>query len=76
MARSRVGLLGCGSIGGFIARHVMADAASDAIELSYVFDADEKKLQEIHAVMLRLKQAFLYVNDIIRLELVVHAGLE
>jgi aspartate dehydrogenase len=47
MARSRVGLLGCGSIGGFIARHVLADIAGDAIELSYVFDADEKKLQEI-----------------------------
>jgi aspartate dehydrogenase len=47
MARSRVGLLGCGSIGGFIARHVLADSADQAIELSYVFDADEKKLLEI-----------------------------
>ena len=45
MAKIRVGILGCGAIGGFIARHVLADAGS--IELSYVFDTDEKKLQDI-----------------------------
>jgi aspartate dehydrogenase len=42
----RVGLLGCGSIGGFLARHVLAEAA-DTIELSYVYDVDEKRMQDI-----------------------------
>ena len=43
----RIGLLGCGSIGGFLARHVLAEAAIDAIELSYVYDVDEKRMQDI-----------------------------
>lgn len=40
----RIGLLGCGSIGGFIARHVLGP---HFCELSYAFDVDEKRLQEI-----------------------------
>ena len=60
MARTRVGLLGCGAIGGFIARHVLADTASDALELSYVFDADEKKLQEIPQACRVTSQADLF----------------
>jgi aspartate dehydrogenase len=44
---TRIGLLGCGSIGGFLARHVLAADAGDAMELSYVFDTDEKRLQNI-----------------------------
>ena len=43
----RIGLLGCGSIGGFLARHVLAEAVVGAIELSYVYDVDEKRMQEI-----------------------------
>ena len=46
MATTSIGLLGCGSIGGFLARHVLAEAAGE-IELGYVFDVDEKRLQDI-----------------------------
>ena len=47
MSVVRVGLLGCGSIGGFLARHVLAEAAQDGPELSYVYDVNEQRLQEI-----------------------------
>ena len=47
MTKSHIGLLGCGSIGGFLARHVLAEAAVDAIELGYVYDVDEKRMQDI-----------------------------
>jgi aspartate dehydrogenase len=47
MAAVRIGLLGCGSIGGFLAQHVLAEGAADSIELSYVYDIDEKRLQSI-----------------------------
>ena len=47
MTGMRIGLLGCGSIGGFLARHVLAEAASDGMELSYVYDLDEQRLQNI-----------------------------
>jgi aspartate dehydrogenase len=43
----RIGVLGCGSIGGFLGRHVLAEAAMDAVELSYVYDVDEKRMQDI-----------------------------
>ena len=43
----RIGILGCGSIGGFLARQVLADAATEQIALSYVFDVDEKRLQDL-----------------------------
>ena len=71
MARTRVGLLGCGAIGGFIARHVLADAASDAIELSYVFDADEKKLQGIPEACRVTSQIDLFARPV---DLVVEAA--
>jgi len=63
--------LGCGSIGGFIARHVLADAASDVIELSYVFDADEKKLQDIPLACRVTSQADLFAQPA---DLVVEAA--
>jgi aspartate dehydrogenase len=43
----RVGVLGCGSIGGFLARHVLAAAANGEVELSYVYDVDETRMQDI-----------------------------
>jgi aspartate dehydrogenase len=43
----RVGLLGCGAIGGFLARNVLAEGAKDGAELSYVYDLDEKRMQDI-----------------------------
>jgi aspartate dehydrogenase len=43
----RIGLLGCGSIGGFLARHLLAEDAKDAIELSYVYDVDQNRMQGI-----------------------------
>ena len=49
MSKVRIGLLGCGSIGGFLARHILAEGAGDAVELGYVFDVDEKRLQDIPA---------------------------
>jgi len=42
-----IGLLGCGSIGGFLARHVLAEATIEPIELSYVYDVDENRMQDI-----------------------------
>jgi len=47
MTTVRIGLLGCGSIGGFLAQHVLAEGAADSIELSYVYDLDEKRMQKI-----------------------------
>jgi aspartate dehydrogenase len=47
MSVVRVGLLGCGAIGGFLARQVLAEAARDGIELSYVYDLNEQRLQEL-----------------------------
>jgi aspartate dehydrogenase len=44
-----IGLLGCGSIGGFLARHILSKGAVDSMELSYVFDKDEKRLGDIPA---------------------------
>jgi len=43
----RIGLLGCGAIGGFLARHVLAEAPDGAIELSYAFDIDAKRLEAV-----------------------------
>jgi aspartate dehydrogenase len=71
MAIIRVGLMGCGSIGGFIARHVLADAASAAMELSYVFDTDEKKLREIPPALRVTAQADLFTRPA---DLVVEAA--
>jgi len=42
-------VFGCGSIGGFLARHILADGAADSIELGYVYDVDEKRVQDIPA---------------------------
>lgn len=42
-----IGLLGCGSIGGFLARGILAGSASDGMELRYVYDRDENRLQDL-----------------------------
>jgi aspartate dehydrogenase len=47
VARTRIGLLGCGSIGGFLARHVLAEPADGTMELGYVYDLDDKRMQDI-----------------------------
>jgi aspartate dehydrogenase len=59
MAKVSIGLLGCGSIGGFIARHVLGDGADDIV-LSYVFDTDEKKLKDISPACRVTSQADLF----------------
>ena len=67
----RIGLLGCGSIGGFLARHVLAEAATDAIELSYVYDVDEKRMQDIPPACRITEQADLFARPA---DLVVEAA--
>jgi len=47
MSKLRIGILGCGAIGGFLARHILGAGAADAIELAYGFDVDDKRLQAI-----------------------------
>ena len=49
MSTMRIGLLGCGSIGGFLASHILSRGAADSMELGYVFDKDEKRLGDIPA---------------------------
>jgi aspartate dehydrogenase len=49
MKKTRIGLLGCGAIGGFLARHMVSGSAHDSMELSYAFDSDEKRLRDIPA---------------------------
>jgi aspartate dehydrogenase len=49
MAAMRIGVLGGGSIGGFLARKILAGTVGDAAELSYVFDIDEHRLQDFPA---------------------------
>ena len=67
----RIGLLGCGSIGGFLARNVLAEAGGDAIELSYVYDLDEKRMQEIPTERRITTQADLFARPV---DLVVEAA--
>ena len=67
----RIGLLGCGSIGGFLARHVLAEAAAGQIELSYVYDLDEKRMQEIPPACRVTAQAELFTRPV---DLVVEAA--
>jgi aspartate dehydrogenase len=49
MSVMNIGLLGCGSIGGFLMRHILSQGISDSMELSYAFDKDEKRLHDIPA---------------------------
>jgi aspartate dehydrogenase len=49
MSMIRIGLLGCGSIGGFLARHILSKGIVDSMELGYVFDKDEKRMQDLPA---------------------------
>lgn len=71
MAQVRIGLLGCGAIGGFLARHVLAEAAGGAIELSYAFDVDEKRLENIPPACRVTDQAELFARPA---DLVVEAA--
>ena len=70
MAAMRIGVLGAGSIGGFLARNVLAGAVGDAAELSYVFDIDENQLQEFPARCRVTQQSDLFESPV---DLVVEA---
>ena len=63
MSTVRIGLLGCGSIGGSLARYVLAEGAADNIELAYAFDVDEKRLQDIPAACRTAKQSDLFARE-------------
>jgi aspartate dehydrogenase len=47
MSSMRIGLLGCGAIGGFLARRILAGGNAFSAELGYAFDKDEKRLTDI-----------------------------
>ena len=66
-----IGFLGCGSIGGFLAQQVLAEGAADSIELSWVHDIDEKRLQKIPASYRVTGQADLFARSA---DLVVEAA--
>ena len=67
----RIGLLGCGSIGGFLSRHLLAETEGDSIELSYVYDIDEQRLQNVPPTLRITKQADLFDKPV---DLVVEAA--
>jgi aspartate dehydrogenase len=71
MSRVRIGLLGCGSIGGFLARYIVAEGAADSIELGYAYDVDEKRLQDIPAACRLARQSDLFARPA---DLVVEAA--
>ena len=71
MSKVSIGLLGCGSIGGFLARYVLAEGAADSIELGYVYDVDEKRLQDIPAACRMTRQSDLFARPA---DLVVEAA--
>lgn len=71
MSKLRIGLLGCGSIGGFLARHILGAGAADSIELAYGFDVDEKRLQDIPAACRITTQSDLFTQPA---DLVVEAA--
>jgi len=60
MSKVRIGLLGCGAIGGFLARHIISEGAASSMELSYAFDVDEKRLQDIPAACRVTEQSGLF----------------
>lgn len=68
---TRIGLLGCGSIGGFLARHILSAGAVDSMELGYVFDKDEKRLGDIPAASRVAGQSDLFARPA---DLVVEAA--
>jgi aspartate dehydrogenase len=67
----RIGLLGCGSIGGFLARHILSTGIVDSMELSYAFDLDEKRLNAIPAACRVAGQSDLFARSA---DLVVEAA--
>ena len=71
MSKVRIGLLGCGSIGGFLARNIIAEGAADSMELGYVHDVDEKRLQDIPAACRVTRQSDLFTRPA---DLVVEAA--
>jgi aspartate dehydrogenase len=66
-----IGLLGCGSIGGFLARHILSTGIVDSMELSYAFDLDEKRLNAIPAACRVAGQSDLFARSA---DLVVEAA--
>ena len=71
MSKTRIGILGCGAIGGFLARHILGEGAADSIELAYGFDVDEKRLQDIPAACRVTTQPDLFARSA---DLVVEAA--
>jgi aspartate dehydrogenase len=71
MTAVRIGLLGCGSIGGFLAQHVLAEGAAESIELVYGFDMDEKRLEKLPPACRVTAQADLFFRPA---DLVVEAA--
>jgi aspartate dehydrogenase len=71
----RIGLLGCGSIGGFIARHVLAQSATGEIELNYVYDVDEKRMQDIPPQCRTTTQADIFARPVNLVVEAAHADL-
>jgi aspartate dehydrogenase len=70
-----IGLLGCGSIGGFLARHVLAEGKADGMELGYVHDVDEKRLQDFPAACRVTRQSDLFDRPADLVVEAAHAGL-
>ena len=75
MTAMRIGLLGCGSIGGFLARNVLATGASDGMELSYVYDMAEKRLENIPPSCRVTTEAELFARPADLVVEVAHADL-
>jgi aspartate dehydrogenase len=71
MSNIHIGLLGCGSIGGFLARHILSKGEVDSMELGYVFDKDEKRLQDIPSACRVTRQSDLFARSA---DLVVEAA--
>jgi aspartate dehydrogenase len=71
MSIVRIGLLGCGSIGGFLARHLLGETFKDSAALSYVYDIDEKRMQNIPSELRITRQADIFDRPV---DLVVEAA--
>jgi aspartate dehydrogenase len=71
MSKTRIGVLGCGAIGGFLARRLLSESDASPMELSYVFDKDEKRVIDFPAAFRVTGQADLYTRSA---DLVVEAA--
>ncbi len=68
----RVGILGCGSIGGYLAHNALGD---DTVELAYVYDLDESRMLEIPQARRVTRQHELYARPVDLVVEVAHADL-